>query len=147
MDWSKTTAWRDEKHLRVGIWCVLYQKFGCTLCSSYYSQICGFNQTIMVTALSSYLHIYMEAYIQFSSYTYTCVYAYIHGQIWYMCFQIEDIFFHSMLWSSFDICLVRGLKSLRYICYNNIFIIVFYKNDTAPIYSHQIKWGPPIKIS
>ena len=26
MDWVKTAAKRDEKHLRFGIWCVLYYK-------------------------------------------------------------------------------------------------------------------------
>ena len=27
MDWAKTTARRDEKHLSFGIWCDLYQRF------------------------------------------------------------------------------------------------------------------------
>ena len=27
MDWAKTTARRDEKHLSFGIWCPLYQRF------------------------------------------------------------------------------------------------------------------------
>ena len=27
MDWSKTTARRDEKHLRLEIWCALYNRF------------------------------------------------------------------------------------------------------------------------
>ena len=28
MDWTKTTVRRDEKHLSIGIWCGLYQRFG-----------------------------------------------------------------------------------------------------------------------
>ena len=27
MDWTKTTARRDENHLSLGIWCTLYQRF------------------------------------------------------------------------------------------------------------------------
>ena len=27
MDWTRTTASRDEKHLNFGIWCDLYQRF------------------------------------------------------------------------------------------------------------------------
>ena len=27
MEWEKTTAWRDEKHLNSGIWCNLYKRF------------------------------------------------------------------------------------------------------------------------
>ena len=27
LDWAKTTAWRDEKHLSLAIWGVLYQRF------------------------------------------------------------------------------------------------------------------------
>ena len=31
MNWAKTTARRDEKHLSVGIWCALYKRFDCIL--------------------------------------------------------------------------------------------------------------------
>ena len=27
LDWEKTTAWQDEKHLNLAIWCDLYQRF------------------------------------------------------------------------------------------------------------------------
>ena len=27
MDWAKTTARRDKKHLKFGIWCILYKRF------------------------------------------------------------------------------------------------------------------------
>ena len=30
MDWTKTTAWRDKKHLWLEIWCSLYQRFDST---------------------------------------------------------------------------------------------------------------------
>ena len=32
MDWGKTTARQDEKHLSFGIWCVLYQTFDGSSC-------------------------------------------------------------------------------------------------------------------